>query len=58
MLVTSLNPRIGYEKVAKIAKAAYENDTTLKEEAIKLGYLTADEFDKWVKPEDMCGSLK
>ena len=57
MLVTSLNPRIGYEKVAKIAKAAYENDTTLKEEAIKLGYLTADEFDKWVNPKDMCGGF-
>jgi len=58
MLVTALNTKIGYEKAAKIAKTAHQNGTTLKEEAINLGYLTADEFDKWVKPEDMCGSLK
>ena len=56
MLVTALNTRIGYEKSAKIAKTAHENGTTLKEESVNLGYLTADEFDKWVKPEDMCGS--
>ena len=58
MLVTALNTKIGYEKAAKIAKTAHENGTTLKEEAINLGYLTAEEFDKWVKPEDMIGSLK
>ncbi len=58
MLVTALNTKIGYEKAAKIAKTAYQNGTTLKEESINLGYLTADEFDSWVKPEDMCGSLK
>ena len=58
MLVTALNTKIGYEKAAKIAKMAHKNGTTLKEEAINLGYLTADEFDKWVKPEDMCGNLK
>ena len=58
MLVTALNTKIGYEKAAKIAKTAHKNETTLKEEAINLGYLTAEEFDKWVKPEDMCGSLK
>ena len=58
MLVTALNTKIGYEKAAKIAKTAHENGTTLKEEAINLGYLTADEFDQWVKPEDMVGSLK
>ena len=58
MLVTALNTKIGYEKAAKIAKTAYQNGTTLKEESINLGYLTADEFDAWVRPEDMCGSLK
>ena len=58
MLVTALNTKIGYEKAAKIAKAAHQNGTTLKEESINLGYLTADEFDAWVIPEDMCGSLK
>lgn len=58
MLVTALNTKIGYEKAAKIAKTAHLNGTTLKEESINLGYLTADEFDAWVKPEDMCGSLK
>ncbi len=51
MLITSLNPHIGYEKAAEIAKAAYKNGTTLKEEAAKLGY--SDIFDKYVKPEDM-----
>ncbi|WP_421752471.1 class II fumarate hydratase [Croceimicrobium sp.] len=58
MLVTALNTKIGYEKAAKIAKTAYENGTTLKEEAINLGYLSAEEFDAWVKPEEMVGSLK
>ena len=58
MLVTALNTKIGYEKAAKIAKTAYENGTTLKEEAINLGYVTAEEFDAWVRPEDMVGSLK
>lgn len=57
MLVTALNTHIGYDKASKIAKTAHENVTTLKEEAINLGYLTADEFDQWVKPEDMIGSL-
>ena len=54
MLVTALNTKIGYEKAAKIAKTAHQNGTTLKEESINLGYLTSEEFDKWVKPEDMC----
>ena len=58
MLVTALNTKIGYEKAAKIAKTAYENGTSLKEESMNLGYLTAEEFDEWVKPEDMCGNLK
>lgn len=58
MLVTALNTHIGYEKAAKIAKTAHEKGTTLKEEAINLGFLTADQFDEWVKPENMIGSLK
>lgn len=58
MLVTALNTKIGYEKAAKIAKTAHENGTRLKEEAVNLGFLTAEEFDEWVKPEDMIGSLK
>ncbi len=57
MLVTALNTRIGYEKAAKIAKTAHENGTTLKEEAVNLGYLTAEEFDEWVRPEKMVGKL-
>jgi len=54
MLVTALNTKIGYEKAAKIAKIAHQNGTTLKEESVNLGYLTAEEFDAWVRPEDMC----
>ena len=54
MLVTALNPKIGYEKAAEIAKTAYKNGTTLKEEAINLGHLTEEEFDKWVIPKNMC----
>jgi fumarate hydratase class II len=53
MLVTALNPYIGYENAAKIAKTAHANGTTLKVEAVALGLLTAEEFDKYVKPEDM-----
>lgn len=53
MLVTALNPHIGYENAAKIAKTAHKNGTTLKEEAVNLGLLTAEQFDEWVKPEDM-----
>ena len=58
MLVTALNTKIGYEKAAKIAKTAHENGTTLKEEAVNLGYVTPEQFDEWVRPEDMIGSLK
>jgi len=58
MLVTALNTKIGYEKSAKIAKTAHQKGTTLKEEAVNLGYLTAEEFDAWVRPEDMCGGFK
>ena len=57
MLVTALNTKIGYEKAAKIAKTAHENGTTLKEESVNLGYLTAEEFDQWVDPTKMIGSL-
>lgn len=58
MLVTALNTKIGYYKAAEIANTAHANGTTLKEEAINLGYVTAEEYDAWVKPEDMTGSLK
>ena len=53
MLVTALNPKIGYYKAAEIANNAYKNDTTLKEEAIKSGYLTAEEYDQLVDPKSM-----
>lgn len=53
MLVTALNTKIGYYKAAEIAQTAHQNGTTLKEEAVNLGYVTADEFDEWVKPEEM-----
>ncbi len=55
MLVTSLNPYIGYDKAAQIAKAAHKNGSTLKEEAVKSGFLTAEQFDQFVKPETMIG---
>lgn len=55
MLVTALNPHIGYEKGATIAKTAYKNGTTLKQAALELGYLTEEQFDAWVKPEQMLG---
>ena len=55
MLVTALNPHIGYDNAAKIAKTAYENGTTLKEEAVNLGLLTAEKFDEVVRPENMIG---
>lgn len=55
MLVTALNPHIGYDKAAKIAKLAHKEGTTLKEAAMKLGFLTSEQFDQWVRPEDMLG---
>jgi fumarate hydratase class II len=55
MLVTALNPHIGYDNAAKIAKTAHKNGTTLKEEAVKFGLLTEEQFDEWVRPEDMLG---
>lgn len=57
MLVTALNTKIGYEAAAKIAKTAHKNGTTLKEESVNLGYLTEEEFDQWVDPSKMIGSL-
>jgi fumarate hydratase class II len=55
MLVTALNPHIGYDNAAKIAKKAHKEGTTLKEAALALGLVTSDDFDKWVRPEDMTG---
>lgn len=55
MLVTALNTKIGYYKAAEIANAAHQNGTTLREEAVRLGYTTEAEFDQWVRPEDMLG---
>lgn len=55
MLVTALNTHIGYDKAAQIAKTAHENGTTLKEEAVNLGFLTAEQFDEWVNPMEMTG---
>ena len=57
MLVTALNTKIGYYKAAEIANTAHENGTTLKIEAVRLGYVTAEEYDEWVKPENMTGGL-
>lgn len=53
MLVTALNPHIGYENSAKIAKSAHANGATLKDEAIRLGFVTAEQFDAWVDPKKM-----
>ena len=58
MLITALNTKIGYYKAAEIANTAHKNGTTLKEEAINLGYVTAENYDAWVKPENMVGNLK
>ena len=58
MLVTALNPKIGYYKAAEIAQKAHKENTTLKEMAVKLGYVTAEQFDEWVDPKDMVGDLK
>ncbi len=57
MLVTALNTKIGYYKAAEIANTAHKNGTTLREEAIRLGYVTEEQYNEWVKPEDMTGSL-
>ncbi|CAL8259101.1 unnamed protein product [Arctogadus glacialis] len=55
MLVTALNPHIGYDKAAQIAKTAHKKGTTLKAMAVELGYVTEDQFDQWVRPSDMLG---
>lgn len=58
MLVTALNPKIGYYKAAEIAQKAHKENTTLKEMAVKLGYVTPEQFDEWVDPKNMVGELK
>ena len=57
MLVTALNTKIGYYKAAEIAQKAHKEGTTLKDMAVKLGYVTPEQFDEWVKPENMVGTL-
>jgi fumarate hydratase class II len=58
MLVTALNPHIGYEKSAQISLKAYREDLTLRDAALKLGFVTAEQFDEWVRPEDMTHPLR
>ena len=58
MLVTALNPHIGYEKAAKISLTAYREDISLREAALKLGLLTAEQFDLWMRPADMTHPLE
>ena len=57
MLVTALNPKIGYYKAAEIAQKAHQEGTTLKEMAVRLGYITASEFEEWVDPKKMVGHI-
>jgi fumarate hydratase class II len=57
MLVTALNTHIGYENAAKIAKKAHKENKTLREASIELGLVTNEQFDEWVRPEKMVGSL-
>ena len=57
MLVTALNPHIGYEKAAQISLKAWREDLTLRDAALKLGFLTAEQFDAWVRPEEMVHPL-
>ena len=57
MLVTALNPHIGYEKSAQISLKAYREDLTLRDAALKLGFVTAEQFDNWVRPEEMTHPL-
>ncbi len=58
MLVTAVNPYIGYEKAAQISLKAYREDLTLQEAALRLDFLTAKQFDEWVRPEDMTHPLE
>jgi fumarate hydratase class II len=55
MLVTALSPHIGYDRAAEIAKQAHREGSTLREAALALGYVTAQDFDRWVRPESMLG---
>ena len=57
MLVTALNPHIGYEKSAQISLKAYREDLTLRDAALNLGFVTAEQFDEWVRPGDMTHPL-
>ena len=57
MFVTALNPHIGYEEAAKMSLTAYHEDITLREVAMKLGFLTGEQFDSWVRPEEMTHPL-
>jgi fumarate hydratase class II len=58
MLVTALSPHIGYDKSAEIAKKAFLDGSTLKAAAVELGYVSAQQFDEWVRPEKMVGDQK
>ena len=58
MLVTALNTHIGYENAAKIAKKAHKENTSLRQAALDLGLLTNEQFDAWVRPEDMVGDMQ
>jgi fumarate hydratase, class II len=58
MLVTALNPHIGYDNSARIAKAAMKDNKSLRESAISLGLVTNEEFDQWVRPGDMVGTIR
>ena len=58
MLVTALNPHIGYDKAAQIAKKAHKEGTTLKASALALGYVTEQQFDEWVRPQEMVGNVQ
>ena len=58
MLVTALNTKIGYYKAAEIANTAHANGTSLKEEAVRLGHVTKEQYDEWVKPKEMTSGLK
>ena len=57
MLVTALNPHIGYDKAAKIAKAAHQGGSTLREAALASGWVTPEQFDAWIVPEQMVGRI-
>jgi len=57
MLVTALNPHIGYDKAAKVAKKAFTDGSTLKEAALSLGFLSEKEYDEWVVPENMISPI-